>query len=891
MLHRTALSGRSLHVSSKTPLKYDADIDLSNRNESHTLMIELVGEKRAVLDLGCATGALGQALKGRGCRVTGVEIDVEAAAVARQVLDDVEVADLEDPSLFDRFEDGSFDAVIFGDVLEHLRDSSAVLARSQRLLSKDGFVVLSIPNIAHGAVRLALLAGRFEYQPVGLLDETHLRFFTRSSLKVLLADAGFRAVQVLRTRCGIFDSELPLNRAEFPPELIQAVEMAEEADTYQFVIKAVPESSPVSAPDPWDDEPDEAGLDHSPWFEGRRLAASLVRSVAHMSASLAPRVATAPQQIPDYVYVYSLDAAQDRDSYQVWLEANAGRRAEEVRRTREALAARTDVPSISVVVPVYRPDHHLMRRCVASVVDQDFDRWQLCLCDDGSEDPALTVLLAELASLDPRISVASRDENGGISAATNTAASLADGEFLAFLDQDDELGPGALARVALALVENPEVDVLYTDEDKFEPDGTRSEPFFKPDWSPDQLLSHMYIGHLFVLRRTLFEELGGLRPAFDGSQDYDLALRATERARKVAHVATVAYHWRKIAGSTAQDYRAKPKSDIAARAALTDALARRGERGVVESGLHEGTFRVRREIQGSPLISVIIPFHDGAAFLRRCVESLQRSGYQNWEAILVDNRSWQPETRAVLSRLRQDQRCRVLQFSEDFNWAAVNNFASRHALGEHLLFMNVDVEGRSPGWLTAMLEHSQRAEVGAVGARLVYPDGRVQHAGVVMGLGGGVAWHAFCFCPGDQPGYFGQSKLVRNYSALTGACMMVRRETFDALGGFDESLPVAYNDIDFCLRLRAFGYQLVYTPFAELVHEESAVRGQASREPMETAAMFERWESVIRRDPYFNPNLDPRRSEHALSAGVEEVDPWESLVSSVESWLKRSGAR
>jgi GT2 family glycosyltransferase len=189
-----------------------------------------------------------------------------------------------------------------------------------------------------------------------------------------------------------------------------------------------------------------------------------------------------------------------------------------------------------------------------------------------------------------------------------------------------------------------------------------------------------------------------------------------------------------------------------------------------------------------------------------------------------------------------------------------------------------------------MLEHSQRTEVGAVGARLVYPDGRVQHAGVVMGLGGGVAWHAFCFCPGDHPGYFGQAKVVRNYSALTGACMMVRREVFDALGGFDETLPVAYNDIDFCLRLRRLGYQLVYTPFAELVHEESAVRGLASREPLETAAMFERWESLIRRDPYFNPNLDPRRSEHALPAGVEEVDPWESLVSSVESWLRRSGA-
>jgi GT2 family glycosyltransferase/SAM-dependent methyltransferase len=843
-----------------------------------------------VLDLGCATGAVGAALKADGCHVVGVEFDSEAAAQAGQVLDRVVVADLDDPTSLDEFESSNFDAIICGDVLEHLTAPAETLRRIRRLLAPKGVVVISIPNVAHGAVRLSLLAGRFEYQPLGLLDSTHIHFFTRESLQELLEVSGFTAVQVERTFSELFDTEIPLDPVDFGPDIVEAIRHSDEALTYQFVVKARPSEEVVGAALPGEiwGRPGLTPMEQPAWLERDRLAEALVLGVARLSAMLPASFAPREPE-PANGYDYGLDAAQDTEAYGRWLDARAAR--EQARRERDLQRLATlSPPRISVLVPVYRPEPEILRRCVESVRRQTYQNWQLCLCDDGSGDPEIRALLDTFAAEDSRVAVGARDVNGGISAATNSAAEMATGEFLALLDQDDELDPGALAAAAVALAEDPEVDFVYTDEDKFEPDGRRSEPFFKPDWSPDQLMSHMYLGHMLVFRRSLFEEVGGFRSEYDGSQDFDLALRLTERARKVTHVPVVGYHWRKIAGSTAHDYRAKPGADLAARAALTDALRRRGEQGSVESGLHEGTFRIRRVVSEQPLVSVIVPFHDGAELLRRCVTSLQeRAGYENWEAILVDNNSWEPETRAVLNRLTQDQRCRVLPYPQPFNWAAINNYAAQYAEGRHLLFLNADIEGRSDGWLEALVEQSQRHEVGAVGSRLLYPDGRVQHAGVVMGLGGGVAWHAFCFLPGDQPGYFGQAKVLRNYCAVTGACMMVPKEVFDSLGGFDQSLPVAYNDIDFCLRLRDAGLRIVYTPFSELVHEESAIRGHASREPIETAIMWQRWEPIIRRDPYFNPNLDPLRSECSLDAGFEE-DPWLTLVSTVEKWLSRSGA-
>ena len=525
-------------------------------------------------------------------------------------------------------------------------------------------------------------------------------------------------------------------------------------------------------------------------------AALVVRAVAHLAEALPEEpVPTADERRP--VYVYGPDAAQDDEAYHAWLAVRAGTRRVERAAVRRRLEALPQAPTVSVIEA------------------ESADGW-------------------------------------------NVAAAGTTGDFLAFLETGDELEEGVEDDIALALAADRDADVLYTDSDVLTAEGRRIRPFFKPGWSPDQLLSQPYVGRLLLVRRSLFEELGGFRPEFGAAAEYDLALRATERARRVVRLPIVGYHGHSPEG---------PLDDEAALLALEDALRRRGETAAVEPGLRPGTYRVRRSVQGEPLVSVVVPFHNGAEHLRRCLRSLQETaGYERWEAILVDNRSWDPNIRALLARFEDDPRVRHLSYPGRFNWAAINNCAAKHSHGAYLLFMNADVEGRSQGWMTAMLEHAQRPEVGAVGARLLYPNGSVQHAGVVMGLGGGVAWHAFCYCPDGGPGYFDQVEIVRNYSAVTGACMMVRSEVFERLGGFGEDLPVAYNDVDFCLRLHDHGYRVVYTPYAELIHDESYTRGRIPPDAHAVEIMTARWGDRIRNDPYYNPNLDLYRSE-AVVAG------------------------
>lgn len=561
-------------------------------------------------------------------------------------------------------------------------------------------------------------------------------------------------------------------------------------------------------------------------------ASSLVRSVAHLEELLPEEFCPDEHGGRQPGYVYGPDASEDDETYRVWLTLGAEARAAERARNRRRLSAHPEVPSLSVIVGAARPDHPRRSRSLASAADQDLDTIE--------------------------VRVGAEAEVTGLAAAWNAAASGATGDFLAFLEVGDELEPGILADIALTLADDPEIDLLYTDSDSLDEDGQRRRPFFKPAWAPDQLLSHMYLGRLLVVRTTLFREVGGFRPEFEGSHEYDFALRATERARRIVRLPLVGYHQRPAGDSG---------SESLAMGALEDTLHRRREVGSVEPGLCPGTYRVRRPVRGEPLVSVIVPFHNDAEHLRRCVRSLQEtSGYEHWEALLVDNRSWDPGTRALLTRLERDRRIQMLSYPGRFNWAAINNHAVRSSRGAHLLFMNADVEGQSEGWMTAMLEHSQRPEIGAVGARLLYPNGQVQHAGVVMGLGGGVAWHAFCYCPGSSSGYFDQAKVIRNYSAVTGACMMVRYDVFKQVGGFSEDLPVAYNDVDFCLRLDALGLRVVYTPFAELIHDESHTRGRIPPDRHAVEAMTARWGEQIRQDPFYNPNLDLHLPEAAVAS-------------------------
>nr|MDA8291032.1 glycosyltransferase family 2 protein [Actinomycetota bacterium] len=602
---------------------------------------------------------------------------------------------------------------------------------------------------------------------------------------------------------------------------------------------------------------------------------------------------------PDDGGPYPLNASEDRRAYHRWLEARhrpvivGGAGDPPHRRALTRAPRRSRTPLVSFVVPVWRTPLWVLERCVGSVLAQHSPDWELCMCDDASADEELAAYLRSLPRVDRRIRTTVLESNGGIAAASNAALALATGEFVGFLDHDDELAGQAVARLASEIAHAPDADVLYSDEDKIDASGECFDPLFKPDWSPDLLLSFQYVGHLTLVRRSLVSELGGLRSDFDGSQDYDLVLRATERARRIVHVPDVLYHWRSLPGSAASDSSrelAKPWAYEAGKRAIEDALRRRGEDAEVTSDPRfAGRYHVRRELRREPTVSIVVPFRDEPGLLATCCESLRSEpGYGRVELVLVDNGSELPETAALLDRLSADPDVRILSSPGPFNWARLNNLAVREASGEVLLFSNNDIEARAPRWLHAMLGHALRPEVGAVGARLLYPDGAIQHAGVVVGLGG-IAGHVLRGLPGEHPGYNSMALETRDCSVVTGACMMVRRDTFESVGGFDEELPVAFNDVDFCLKLRERGLLVVYTPLAELVHHESRSRGHTD-DLAESQRILDRWSHVIvAGDPYLNSNLSHWRYWCPLSTAQED-DRWNNYLETSVSTRGRSSS-
>lgn len=540
-------------------------------------------------------------------------------------------------------------------------------------------------------------------------------------------------------------------------------------------------------------------------------------------------------------YRLSLDG-----QYQQWLRIHSLTQAQ-ARRMRERAARLTYRPKIAIIVPVYNTDLAWLRAAIDSVRAQLYDNWELCIANDGSTRPGVRELLDRYAVEDPRIKVTHSDENRGISAASDAALATATGEFIGLLDHDDELKPEALLEVVKLLNERPDLDFIYSDEDKRDLDGRLVEPFFKPDWSPDLLMSVNYVTHFSVFRKEIAETLGAFRNGYDGSQDYDLVLRVTERTDRIAHIAEPLYTWRKAPGSAAASVEAKDYAYRAAKRALQDSLSRRGVEGEVLDGAFKGWYRVKYRIQGHPRVTIIVPTKDRVEMLRRCIKSIERkTTYDNYDILVIDNNSEKPETLEYLDRLRWP----VIRHQRLFNFAEIVNLGARQADSEFLLFLNNDIEVITPEWIEAMLEHGQRPEVAAVGARLLYPDGRVQHEGIIIGLGGGSAGNV------DHGGYFALGQSIRNCSAVTAACMLTRPSVFWELDGFDERLRVAFNDVDYCLRARQKGYLIVYTPFAALYHYESASRG--SLHPEEDEKFFRtRWGKPGEyRDPYYNENLD-----------------------------------
>ena len=539
--------------------------------------------------------------------------------------------------------------------------------------------------------------------------------------------------------------------------------------------------------------------------------------------------------------------------YSRWLEAFEDRDPDLV---RVQVAGFRYCPLVSVLVPVYRTNLDILRETIDSVKNQGYHNWELCLADDGSDQPELTAFLEKEAAGDSRIHVVSRSERRGISAASNDALDLATGEYIALLDHDDLLTEDALFCMVGELQGNDRPDLLYSDEDHIDESGRRFSPFFKPDWSPDLVLSENYVTHLMMFRRDLALAVGGFRSEFDLSQDHDILLRMSEKANWIAHVPKVLYHWRTSLESMSRASTAEEKAIDSSRRVVESFVQ---GRATVEPGLYPGRWRVRYPVPPGNRVSIIIPTAGKIDVLDRNLKALwNTAGYDAYDVLIIDNSRGETVVRFTDELRKKGHPVkRFDQRGQPFNYSRLNNLAAAQCQTELFLFLNDDTEGISKGWLLAMVELAIRPEVGAVGAKLLYPGGMIQHAGVTMGLAE-ICGHSFKGLEGKQRHYYDFPDLIRNVSAVTAACVMMRADVFRQVGGFDEEIfPIAYNDIDLALKIGAAGYRVLYTPHALLYHYEAFSKSAAELRPhpTETIALKTKWKKVIARDPFYNPNL------------------------------------
>lgn len=529
-------------------------------------------------------------------------------------------------------------------------------------------------------------------------------------------------------------------------------------------------------------------------------------------------------------------------------------------------------PLISIIMPVFNVDPTWLRLAIQSVENQWYGNWELCIVDDQSNNSETLDYLRSINK--PKIKIRFSLRNSGISIASNETLSMVTGDYIALMDHDDELTSDALYE-AVRVINNDNAEFIFSDEDKLGMDGSFREPHFKPDYSPDMFLSQNYLSHLGIIKKSLIDQVGGFTIGLEGAQDYDLYLKVLEHTNKVTHIPKVLYHWRKIPGSTAADFNDKSYARGAGIRALALAVKRRHLNAEVLNGKYPGTYRVKYAIENEPLVSIIIPFKDKPELLKICIESiLGKSTYQNFELIGISNNSEEKETFTEMERLKtQDTRVSFFEHNVLFNFAEINNFAVQtHAKGEHILLLNNDIEIISADWIESLLEFSQRQDVGVVGGKLYYPDDRVQHAGIIIGIGG-IAGHSHKYLDRADHGYFSRPHLVQNLSALTGACFMVKKELYNEVEGLDsENLKIAFNDVDFCLRIQEKGYLNVFTPYCEAYHHESLSRGheitteQQNRFLKETEYMMQRHADLLGSgDPYYNHQLSIHHEDFSLA--------------------------
>ena len=529
-------------------------------------------------------------------------------------------------------------------------------------------------------------------------------------------------------------------------------------------------------------------------------------------------------------------------------------------------------PKISIIIPVYNVKQEWLNKCIGSVRSQFYQKWELCLYDDASTNKETIKCLEVWQEKDPRIKVKFGTKNQHISGASNDALKMATGDFIGLLDNDDEITPDALYEVVKALNKNKDLDFIYSDEDKLDMDGNLCDPHFKSDFNLDLLLGHNYICHFTVIRKSIGDRVGWFRKGYEGSQDYDLFLRIIEKTQKIYHIPKVLYHWRKIPGSTAAEYSEKSYCYKTSLKALTDYMHRNKILGEVKKGITPNTFRVERTVIEKKLISIIVPFKDRPELMEQLLKSIKQTTYKNYELLLISNNSSEKKVFEVIKKYKKyDERIHLFEYNVPFNYSEINNWAVKKAKGEYILLLNNDIEVIEQDWLREMVSHIQRKEVGAVGAKLLYPNDKIQHAGIIMGIGG-VAGHSHKYLPDPRYGYFSRPHLIQDLSGCTAACLLTRRDVYEKVGRLNENeLKIAFNDVDFCLKIRKAGYLIVYTPYAKLYHHESISRGsedtpeKKKRFERECGYMYQTWGETLKKDPYYNPNLTLEHEDFGIN--------------------------
>lgn len=924
-------------------------------------ILRLVGTGKRVLELGAASGSMTRAFKERNqCTVVGVEIDAAAAESARPYCERLIVGDIDTLDWAAEFGDERFDVVVAADVLEHLVDPWRCLEQTRARLTPAGYLVLSIPNVGFSGLLGAICAGEFPYQDKGLLDSTHLRFFTSHELEIALVASGYLPDEWERVELGAVDSEFSGHWQTLPEAVKAALAMNPEANTYQFVVRAFPadrqrwnrylrgkkalvdeahcsrEEALLQAQEAVQQlgrarEEMRITADASEAQKAQRqellgelrearahlsqcqkMAAQRTRQAEHAEGELQAVLAsecwrlTAPLRLliaqfrrlqlvwiflvylarhprkilPSIAQIYHdwrragliavklaiIQLPFAVGETELWARYQAQLDREIAPKWRRRIEQMPHRPLISVLLPTYNTPEAVLRQTINSVVAQLYPDWQLCVADDGSTEPSVRRVLEEYAKRDSRIKVRYSETNHGIATATNQALELAEGEFVALLDHDDLLERQALYRLAESILAD-QPDFIYSDELLLAADGKDVLGYvFRPSFSLELLRAHPYIVHLVAFRTTLVRELGGLDVSLSISQDYDLILRVAEKAKTIVHIPEILYRWRQQQQSAG--HQKKEQVMATSKRILEQHLSRCHEEGTVEDGQAFNFFDVRYRVQSEVRVAIIIPTKNHGELLRQCVESIERTVKQtSYEIVVIDHESDDPRTLAYLEHLQDKHR--VLRYEGPFNFSAINNWAVSQLAEDdytHYLFCNNDIEAVDAGWLERMVEFGQKPDVGIVGPTLYYPDNDIiQHAGVCVGIYGAAEHYGKWLSkwrPDDgtiHPGYGGSLIANHEMSAVTAACMLMRRDAFEKINGYGEEFVVGFGDVDLCLRTIQAGYRIIFCPQAALIHHESYTRGQSRGEdphPEDSALFQQRWRAFLRQgDPYYSPHL------------------------------------